>query len=139
MADTVTTNESASVTSLVTGIVNDAQELLKQNLELFKAEVRSDLRRTTQVALSFAAGAGVAVLAVILLSLMVVYGLHAATDESLPLWACYGIVGGVFLLGAGVLLYLGKKKLDSFNPLPDKTVEAMKENVQWLTNPSKTT
>jgi len=32
------------------------------------------------------------------------------------------------------LFYAGKKRLDSFNPLPDQSVQALKENVQCLTN-----
>jgi len=40
----------ASVTKLVTGILNDAQELIKQQFALFKSEVRADLARTREAA-----------------------------------------------------------------------------------------
>ena len=37
-----------SVTGLVSGILADAQELLKQQIALAKAEIRSDLQKTKQ-------------------------------------------------------------------------------------------
>jgi hypothetical protein len=40
---------------------------------------------------------------------MVVYLLYALT--TLPLWACYGIVDGLFATSGIVLLVLGKQKL----------------------------
>jgi hypothetical protein len=37
-----------SVTSLVTGILGDAQELIKQQIALVRTEVHDDLRRTKE-------------------------------------------------------------------------------------------
>jgi len=71
---------------------------------------------------------------------MVVYLLHWLTSPpdmdraGIPLWGCYGIVTLVFLGSGTALLLAGKKKFDSFNPLPDQTVATVKENVQWITN-----
>ncbi len=53
----------------------------------------------------------------------------------LPLWGCFAIVGGCLVVVGACLAYLGKKKFDSFNPLPDETAEALKENVQWIAKP----
>jgi hypothetical protein len=50
------------------------------------------------------------------------------------LWACYAIVGGLLTLGGGLLVLAGKKKFDSFNPLPDETAKNIKENLEWITN-----
>jgi len=135
MADLQTTHDtgtSHSVAPLVTGIVNDLQELLKQNLALFKVEVREDFKKTKESVAALGVGIGLAALGGLLLVLMLVYLLWWAVP-ALPLWACFGIVGGV-LTGAGFALYMrGKKKLESFNPLPDESAEALKENVQWIT------
>ena len=132
-----TTGTTPTVAPLVAGIIDDVQELLKQNLALFKVEVTQDLKKTRD---SFAAlGVGVGLMAVggLHLTLMLVYLLWWAfapttRTEGLPLWACFGIVGGLFA-GVGLALFLrGKKKLESFNPLPDESAEALKENVQWI-------
>ena len=37
-----------SMTDLVTGIVNDAQRLLRQQIDMLKSEFHEDLRRTKQ-------------------------------------------------------------------------------------------
>jgi len=126
--------QDTSVTALVSGIIHDAQELTRQQFELFKHEVKADLRKTKEAALLMAAGGGVAVIAIILLSLGAVYLLEWAFSPHLPLWACFGICGGVFAAIAGGLIYAGKAKFDSFNPLPDESAQALKENVQWITN-----
>jgi hypothetical protein len=125
--------QEPSMSGLVTGIVNDAQELIKQQLALARHEIKEDFRKTKEAALSLALGGTIALLGGILLCGMLVYLLDALTV--LPLWACYGIVGGLLAVVGGVLVYLGKKKLDSFNPLPEESAQALKENVQWITKP----
>jgi hypothetical protein len=137
MANDVHTGTEPSLTSLVTGIINDVQELLKQQLSLFRQEVKDDVNRTKEAVIALSTGVGILTLGGILLSLMVVYLLNWAFPEALPLWACYGIVGGLLALGGGGLLYAGKRKLTSFNPLPDQTVGALRENVKWVMNPRK--
>jgi uncharacterized membrane protein YqjE len=122
------------VAPLVTGIIDDLQELIKQNLTLFKVEVREDLKKTRDAVSALGVGVGLAVVGGLHLTLMLVFLLWWVFDPNLPLWACFGIVGGVFAGVGFVLLLRGKKKLDSFNPLPDETAEALKENVQWIKN-----
>ena len=133
MANDLQTGSQPSVTSLVSGIASDLQELLAQQLALFKAEFESDLTRTKDAALVLAGGMGVAVVAGILLCLTLVHLLQWATE--LHLWACYAIIGGGLGLVGGTMVYVGKKRFESFNPLPDQSVRALKENVQCLTNP----
>lgn len=137
MADQVQTTNSgtpASVTPLVAGIIDDMQELIKQNLALFKVEVREDLRKTRDAAVSLGIGIGLAAVGGLLLTLMLVFLLEWLFRPDLPLWGCFAIVGGVFA-GIGLALFLrGKNKLESFNPLPDETAQAVQENVQWIKN-----
>ena len=142
MADQVqqtTTGTSGSVTPLVAGIIDDLQELIKQNLTLFKVEVREDLKKTKEAAAALGVGIGFVVVGGLHLTLMLVFLLWWAFDSTartpgLPLWVCFAIVGGVFTGVGAALFFRGKKKLDSFNPLPNETAEALKENVQWIKN-----
>jgi hypothetical protein len=55
-------HSGASITGLVTGIINDAQELIKQQVALLRHEVREDFRKTRDATLSLGAGAAVALL-----------------------------------------------------------------------------
>lgn len=118
------------VTKLVGGIIEDIQELFKSQLDLFRAEIQDDMRRTKEAGTLVIAGVLVLLLGSIFLGLMVVYLLSWQFPE-LPLWGSFGIVGGSAAI-LGTILYLwGREKFASFNPLPDKSVEALKENLQW--------
>ena len=136
MANDLHTGHEPSITGLVTGIINDAQDLLKQQLAMFKQEIKDDVRKTKEAALALSAGLGILVVGGLLWCVMLVHLLSWALP-SLPLWCCYGIVGLVFVAGGGALLYTGKRRFESFNPLPEQSVGAMKENVQWIMNPKK--
>jgi hypothetical protein len=126
------TEQPNSVTGLVSGIITDAQELFKQQVALLRHEVREDLRKTRDASLALGAGIGI-------LGLGVLFFLTAAAlliaRAGLPVWAGFGIVAVVLIAAGLVAFFVGKKKFDSFNPLPAESAEALKENVQWITNP----
>jgi hypothetical protein len=134
IADDVPGPPEQSVTTLVSGIFADAQHLLQQQLAMFRQEIRDDLRKSRDAALSLAGGIGITLLGGVLVLLMVPLLLHWAWPE-LPLWACFGIVGGVISTLGGVLAYAGIKKFKSFNPLSDTSIAAFKENLKWTANP----
>ena len=125
--------EGQSVTGLVSGILRDAQDLVKQQVALVRAELKADFQRSVRAATLLAVGALALVPAAFLLCNMLVYLLHELAG--LSLWASYGIVGGAFALLGAVLVAVGVQRFRSFNPLPDQSVEAIKENVRWMTNP----
>lgn len=136
MANDLRTGHEPSITGLVTGIINDAQDLLKQQLALFKQEIKDDVRKTKEAVLALSVGMGILLVGGLLWCLMLVHLLSWAFP-SLPLWCSYGIIGLVFVACGGALLYLGKRRFESFNPLPEQSVGALKENVQWIMNPKK--
>jgi uncharacterized membrane protein YqjE len=121
------------VSAMLTGIVNDLQDLVNQQLALFRTEIRDDFRRTREAVLSLAGGFALAIVGGLLLTHSLVHLLVWAFPD-LPLWGGYGIVAAVLLAAGGALIWRGKASLDSFNPLPDEAAETMKENVQWLMN-----
>jgi Flp pilus assembly protein TadB len=127
------TPSDASMTELVSGILHDVQDLVKQQTELLKHEVRTGLRKTLEASLLFVAGAGLAVAGVILMAFMLAHLLQWAVP-ALPLWACYGVMGFVLLSSGAGLFYAGKLLFESFTTLPKETIQALKEDVQWIAN-----
>jgi len=119
-----------SLMALLGGILNDAKDLLVQELTLARLEGQDELRQIKTAALLLGIGIGVSTVGGMLLSLMLVHMLVAYTD--VPLWGCYGIVGSVVAVLGGVLLAAGTHKAEEIDVLP-QTVETMKENAQWLT------
>lgn len=134
MANDLHTEDRASVTQLVSGIISDAQELMKQQLALFRHEVQEDIRKTKEATIALMGGVAIAAVGAFLLCFMLVYLLEYLVP-SLPLWGCFGIVGGVLAVIGGAMLAAAVARFKSFNPLPDESAEALKENVRWVTNP----
>src|SRR5262249_35976332 len=100
MTTEVQTSPEPGITDLVKGIVSDLGDLIKQQIQFAKAEIKTDLRKTGEASLLLIAGVGTACLGFVLLIVMLVHLLHWLTSPAgadpagLPLWACYAIVGG---------------------------------------------
>jgi len=118
-----------SLAALIGGIINDARDLMLQEFTMAKLEVQDELRKTKAAAISLGIGIGIAAVGGLLLLLMLVHLLHALTP--IPLWGCYGIVGGVLLLAGLLFLYRGKKTAEEIAVVPE-TVETLKENAKWI-------
>ena len=144
MATEVQNNTEPSMASLVGGIVSDVQDLIKQQLELTRKEIGSDLRKTRDAGTLLALGVGLALFGCFAVCLMLAHLIHLLSTPAhlqalqdpaaIPLWGCYGIVATVLLAAGGALAFAGKKKFDSFNPLPDESAQVLKENIEWIAN-----
>src|SRR5690242_12014777 len=99
MAKKQTAPENASLTELVQGIVDDAEKLIGQHFDLLRHELRQEVERAESLAVSVGAGAGLLALGGVFAAHTAAHLLHRA--GRLPLWASYGVVGG--LLGASGL------------------------------------
>jgi len=116
----------------VSGILNDAQTLIRQQAAMLRAEIKEDFRRTGDVARYMSVGAVLCAIGGLFLMISLVYLLNWFAP-SLPVWACWAICGGLYLVLGGVAVYAGKRILDTYNPLPDKTLNALEENLTWKT------
>lgn len=140
MATEVQTPPDTGIGSLIKGIVNDFRDLIKQQFQFARTELKTDLKKTADASRLLAIGAGMAFLGTVVLVLMLVHLLHWLTSPTgadpagLPLWACYGIVGGLIMATGVIMILMGKEKFASFNPLPDQTLQTVKENLEWKTN-----
>ncbi|HKY70547.1 MAG TPA: phage holin family protein [Nitrospira sp.] len=116
--------------NLVSGILDDARLLLRQEAQLLRDEVKLELSKAGRAASGFGVGAVLASVGALFLLLMLVHGLN----EWLlwPLWACYGLVGGL-ITGVGIALIVRAQSLaSSVHTTPQRSLHAMKENVQWI-------
>jgi uncharacterized membrane protein YqjE len=130
MAINLQTGSEPSVTSIVSGIINDFQELIKQQLDLFKTEVAADVQKTKEGAVALSVGLGALFLGCALLCVMLVHLLASLV----PLWVSYLLVGGgVTVVGAGLTIF-GWKQFQSVSA--DQSVKALQENLEWKTKPN---
>jgi hypothetical protein len=141
MATEVHNHAEPSVSSLLGGIVNDIQDLVKQQLTLTRHEIEADLRKSKEGASILALGVGFVLLGAIMLCLMLAHLIHwlaspqTMDPASLPLWGCYAIVSAVFLVPGGFLFMAGMKKIEQINPVQNPATQALQENVQWMSIP----
>jgi pheromone shutdown protein TraB len=124
--------------SLVNGIIQDAQNLIREEVALAKQEIKEEVTKVRTVALAAGAGLVITVLGSVLLSFFLVHLLHWATGgtdtASVPLWAWFLIFGVIFFAIGGALFALAYTRLRDIHFVPRQTVETMKENVQWIKN-----
>jgi uncharacterized membrane protein YqjE len=121
-----------TLTDLVQGIAEDAQRLMKQQYQMLRAEVRDDIRRTKS-ALAYM-GAGIAATLIGAIFLVVALPLLINWAFDLAPWAGWAIMGGVMLVLGIIGLLLGRRIFQKNNPLPDKTLNALEENLSWIAN-----
>jgi hypothetical protein len=132
--NTPVASESQNATRLVAGILDDASKLLMQHVELFRAEVREDFKRTVTAAKYLGAGSALVLVGALFLAVSLV-PLIGELAPSLPPWSRWAIVGGVFVVAGGIAFAIGRSVMRSFNPLPDQTLAAIREDVSWISKP----
>jgi len=121
-----------SIGDLIGNISNDLSQLFRQEVELAKVEIKQEAGKAGKAA-GLLGGAGFAgYLAVVLLRFAVVAGLSNVMD---PGWAAL-IVAVVWAIIGGVLYLRGRRQLKTVDPMPRRTVDTIKEDAQWLKNPT---
>jgi len=128
----VDTGRDASLTQLVTGIINDTEELLKQQLHLVKVEVKNDVKGYISASVPMIIGAVAAFIGAVVLAFAFAHAL-VAIWPTLPVWAAYLIVGGVLAL-AGTLVVVKFANQFAEVKLLDQTAAGVKETIQWKTS-----
>jgi hypothetical protein len=120
-----------STADLVRDIIANVQEMLRSEVKLAKAELREETNKTISGVkkMAIAGMAGLFALTFILWSAQ----MYLAT--MMAAWVAALIVGGTLGLTAAVLY--SKAKGEFQLPKPEKTIENLKENVEWMKNQTK--
>ena len=118
---------NASPGELASEVAKDMSTLVRQEIALAKVEMRQEAKNagTAFGAFGGAGFAGYFVLVFLSLALMWLLGTWMALG-----WSAL-IVAGIWAVIAGVLALVGRSRLKAFNPKPERTIETVKEDVQW--------
>ena len=114
-----------STPSLVEGITTDVKNLIAEHFDLLRSEMKDELGKAKNAALSFGVGTGATALAGITGTMMVVHLLHDVTR--LPLWMCYGIVCGTACAVGTSFLSAGVQQASEVSLLPQRTAAVLQE------------
>jgi drug/metabolite transporter (DMT)-like permease len=120
----------ASMAQLLSGIVGDAQTLVRQEIALARQEVREEIDAAKSAGIKLGIAGVVLAIGGLLLVLTLAQGI--ADLFNWPVWAGYGLVGLILAVAGYVLLSVAQKQIKEVTPVPHKTVETMKENVEWI-------
>lgn len=128
--------DDGSIAHLLSGLVADAQTLVRREVDLAKREVTSELDKAKQGGILIGAGVGLAVVGGILLGHMLAHLLQDVFDISL--WISYLAVGGLLTVGGVLLLRQGAARMSKVDPVPHETLDSVRKDVEWIKeqNPS---
>ena len=117
-----------SLGALVGQLAQDSSLLIKQEIALAKAEVRTSVQQAAGGAVKLGIAAAVAGVGALVLVAFLVLLFGDLLDNY---WLAALIVGGVLTLIGGVLALSGMRKLRTVQLAPEATLETLKEDKAW--------
>jgi uncharacterized membrane protein YqjE len=121
------------VGELLRQLANETTTLVRQELELAKAEMREKAGKAGAGFGMWGAAGATALLAVGSLTAFLILAL----DGAMPNWLAALVVGLVYAVVAGFLYVRGKRRVEEAgSPVPEQTLETVKEDVQWAKHPT---
>jgi uncharacterized membrane protein YqjE len=116
---------------LVKDLSGQMSTLVRQEVELAKVELAEKGKKAGIGAGMFGAAGAAAILMLGSLTALLILALATA----IPAWAGALVVTLLWGAVAGALALIGRNKMREMGkPVPEKTVESVKEDVQWLKN-----
>lgn len=119
--------EEESVGALVGRLAHDLGELVHDEIELAKTEIKDEVAKSGKAA-GMLGGTGVAALLALLMSAFAAaWGLAEVIAAG---WA-FLCVAAFFAAVAAALFAAGRSRLKQVHPVPAQTVQTIKEDVAW--------
>jgi F0F1-type ATP synthase assembly protein I len=125
--------EEESLGQLFSDMSKQLSDLVRKEVQLAKVETKEEISRAGKAGGQLGAAALCGYLAAVLFAFTLGYLL----DEIMPLPLAFAIVTAVFGIAAYVLAQSGRQRLKTINPVPEQTVDTLKEDAQWLKNQKK--
>ncbi|HTA67469.1 MAG TPA: phage holin family protein [Bryobacteraceae bacterium] len=122
-----------SFSELLHDIIRNVQEIVRSEVRLAKIEIREEAAKTRASLVLLGAGALTGFFAILFLLLMIASALALVMAN----WAAALVVGAALAVAAGVMLMGGVKSFQRIHPTPQRTVETIKENIEWAKQQTK--
>jgi hypothetical protein len=125
---TTNSREDRSASELLRDLSQQTGDLVRQEMELAKAELRVKGKAAGMGAGMFGGAGLMGLYALGALTAAAILGLAIVLDA----WLAALIVGLAYGAGAGILALTGKKKVEQASPpVPEQAIESSKEDVEW--------
>jgi hypothetical protein len=123
------TAEERSIGELFGELSQDMGLLVRQEAQLAKTEMQTKLSKVTTDLVALAAGGIVALVGGLALTAAVI--LLLIDPVGLKPWLAALLVGSLMGIAGWVMLQRGLKDLKHTDPTPRRTVETIKDDIQW--------
>jgi len=125
--------EERSVTQILQDIFTNVQEIIRSEMRLAKTEIGEETSKALRAVAVLGAGLILGMYAVGFLLLSAAYALAAV----LPDWLGPLIVGLIVGVIATALIVIGRSRIKTVSPVPQKTIASVKEDAQWVKDQTK--
>jgi hypothetical protein len=122
-----------SAGDIVQSVMRDVGEVVRGEVRLARAEVTEKVSQAGKAAGMFGGAAVCGLLGAAALVAAAIAGLAIV----LPLWASAAILAVILLVAAGVMFGVGRAKLKDVTPVPERTVQTLKDDVEWAKHPTR--
>jgi uncharacterized membrane protein YqjE len=119
--------QGRTMAEVLQDIVANIQEIFRSEFRLAKIEIQQQTAQAARSAVPLIVGVLLGLYAFGFLLLAAVHALSLAVDP----WLASLIVGVAVLAISLALVSMGRNRLKQVKVVPEKTVETVKENVQW--------
>jgi uncharacterized membrane protein YqjE len=126
-------NQTRSLGEILQDILHDFQEMVRAELRLAQAELSEKARKGAKSGMYL----GMAAIAGFLAAASLVTCMIAALAIVIPVWASALSIGVLLGIFAGGLFGAGRQRLRRINPVPEQTVQTIREDVEWAKNRRK--
>ena len=115
------------VAELVSDLTSDVSTLLRKEVEMAVTELKGEARQAARAGGLLGGGALSGYLSLLFGSL----GLAWLLDRKLPRPLAFFLVAALHGAAAAALLARGREEMLQVDPVPEQTVQTVKENVEW--------
>jgi hypothetical protein len=123
----VATQNGRTVPEVLQDIVGNIQQIIRSEFLLAKTEVKEEVGKAAPPAKMMLVGAILGLYGLGFLLWTAVLGMATV----MPMWLAALIVGVVLAVLAVGLTSAASKRLKMVNTVPERTIDTLKENVQW--------
>jgi acyl-CoA reductase-like NAD-dependent aldehyde dehydrogenase len=122
-----------SISDVLQDILRNVQEILRSEMRLAKAEIREEAKQAASSALWVTVGV------VVLLSawMFLLWTAACALAAIMPMWSATVVIAIAIAGAGGALIAIGIRRFTQVKPMPERTIESLKENLEWMKQPTK--
>lgn len=132
-------DNNESLPALVGRLGDDVMQLFDTKISLLKVEIKEEMSAVAKSGALIAAGGIIAAIGFALLNVAIAFGistLFAGTNLSQPAQYAIGFLttGLLYVIVGAIIVTTMKNRLAKQHLVPDRTVEELRKDKQWLKN-----